>query len=196
MKLLLLASLLAALLLTPSFSFADEYAFTFSSDPVGCTWTGSCSIATSGSGVIETTSPGLNPLGQPFAEQQYAADFAAGPVSVITSLTGNFNGSAMSFVFNSGLFAALMPDNTPVRFVPVTFTAAGQSWQLWQNEGPYPPGTEFYLTGQALPQGTVAAVSLAVVAVPEPATTAIALASLMLLLAALTLERFHPIHLR
>jgi len=183
MKNLLVTALFSLLLIGSRFAHADEFSFSFSTDPVGCTYTGSCSISTVGSGIFTT--------GAPQVSSDYGVSF---PVNPVLAITGQFDGSAMALATPVGSVAgALVVGGSPgaptvgiFSGIPIVFTAGGETWGLFSTDQVGPPGTqtfvEQYINGVWVPQ--IDPVSVTIVTVPEPAAIGMSLMALMAVLIA------------
>jgi len=186
MKSLLFAALFSVLLFSSGLARADEYSFSFSTDPVGCTFTGTCSTVTQGSGIFTT--------GAPVVSSAYGVSF---PVSPILAMSGQFDGSATTLATPAGSVAGALfvqsPSNTLAIFqgFPIVFTADGLTWGLFNTDGLGPPGTATFIEQSigGVWQPGIQPVDVNIVAVPEPETFGMALFALMAVVAAMGFKR-------
>jgi hypothetical protein len=155
---------------------ADEFQFSFATDPVGCgNYSGGCG-ALSASGIFTT-----GPVTQTPA-------FGAVNVFVIEGLTGMFNGLNMTLnnPGDSAIFQSTL--NLPFFGPGVIFTAGGTQYELEFNEGPHPAGADDLLVNLASNSVTSVALSVSAVSVPEASTVVFAIFGLFGLVAARRLK--------
>ena len=138
---------------------ADAFTFSFSTDPVGCSFTGNCVGTVSASGTF-FTGPLSPSTGLPGAS-----------VYPVTSIVGEMNGFSMNLITptngaiwqpNPGQMAfGIFP------FFPIQFTANGTVWNLIP-DSPFPPGTDSVLFNSS---GTIfndVSLTVSPASVPEP----------------------------
>jgi hypothetical protein len=155
---------------------ADDFQFSFATDPVGCgNYSGGCG-ALSASGIFNT-----GPVTQTPA-------FGAVNVFVIEGLTGMFNGLNMTLnnPGDSAIFQSTL--NLPFFGPGVIFTAGGTQYELEFNENPH-VGADDLLVNLANNSVTSVALSVSAVSVPEPSTVAYAIFGLLGLAAVTRLKR-------
>lgn len=154
---------------------ADNFQFSFSTDPVGCgSYSGGCG-ALSASGIFMT-----DPVTQTPA-------FGTVNVYPIEGLTGMFNGLSMTLnnPGESAIFQSTL--NLPFFGPGVIFTAGGTQYELEFNEGPIPAGAASDLLinlGNSSVTSVALNISPASVSVPEPSTLAFAALALLGLIGA------------
>ncbi len=188
MKSLLFAAVFSALVLSSGLARADDYSFSFSTDPVGCTFTGTCSTVTQGSGIFTT--------GSPIVSSDYGVSF---PVSPILAMSGQFDGSATTLATPAGSVAGALfaqnPSNTLAIFqgFPIVFTADGLTWGLFNTDGLGPPGTAMFIEQSidGVWQPGIQPVDVNIIAVPEPASIGMMLLALMAIVAAVGFKGNH-----
>ncbi len=135
---------------------ADDFQFTFATDPVGCSnYSGGCG-AVDASGIFVTA---------PVTE---SPQFGAFNVYPITSVTGTLDGFSMT-LDNPGSSAIVQSSLNLPDFGPgVIFTANGQQYELEFNEGPHPAGGDDLLYSFSSNTFTDVALNVAPVSMPEP----------------------------
>jgi hypothetical protein len=155
---------------------ADDFQFSFATDPTACSsYSGGCGLV-DGSGIFVTA-----PVTQ-------TLQFGAVNVYPITSLTGTFDGSSMT-LSNPGSSAIIQSTLNLPPFGPgVIFMSNGQQYELEFNEGPNPGGSSDLLYSFATNTFTNVALNVSPVSVPEPAELSLIGAGL-LGLAAVKLRR-------
>jgi hypothetical protein len=139
-----------------AFAQADDFQFTFATDPVGCSnYSGGCGTVDA-SGIFVT---------DPVTE---SPQFGAFNVYPITSVTGTLDGFSMT-LDNPGSSAIVQSSLNLPNFGPgVIFTANGQQYELEFNEGPHAPGSDDLLYSFSSNTFTNVALSVTPVSVPEP----------------------------
>ncbi len=172
-------------------SYADDFSFSFSNDPVGCA---TCTTQFDASGIITTTGLITD------------VNYGAANINVVTGLSGTFDGSSISLFDPQGNpveggTTYLYPgngSNGPIGTEELTFnyplnfvTSTGQEWVLFRQDGPNPPGTDYilgeYMNGSSSPTW-VGAVDLTI-SVPEPETVGMTLTATVLLLLTLHFKK-------
>lgn len=144
------------------------WAFAFTADPVGCVATGSCDLPSLGGGTFTTGDLALN--------RDYGVGF---PVAPILAISGTFNGFNMILGPPDGQPGAIQTEQGITKlfdWAPIVFFAGGEQWELFRQDGPCPIGTNNLLLN---PTGTVQAVSLQIVSVPEPSEVALGMAAML-----------------
>jgi len=149
-----------------SIAKADNFQFSFATDPAGCVnYSGGCGAA-NGMGTFTTAPVTVSP------------QFGNFNVYPIESLAGVFNGASMT-LNNAGQSAIVQSDlNLPMFGPGVIFTAGGQQFELEYNEGPSPAGSPDLLFSFANNTFTNVALTVTPVSVPEPSELALAGAGL------------------
>ena len=146
---------------------ADDFQFTFATDPAGCSnYSGGCG-AVDASGVFGTA---------PVTE---SPQFGAFNVYPITSVTGTLDGFSMT-LDNPGSSAIVQSSLNLPDFGPgVIFTANGQQYELEFNEGPHPPGSDNLLYSFSNNTFTNVALTVTPVNIPEPSELSLVGAGLL-----------------